>query len=75
MQADVSDAADTVSLDASYHWRSFTFIPPANTVNGNTIARVHFVNKDAGGHIAVVSNFCENRCEKVACRSSNTAVY
>jgi carbonic anhydrase len=57
VQADVSDTADTMSLDgAAYTLAQFHFHTPSeHTVDGKYYPlEIHFVNKDAGGHIAVV---------------------
>jgi len=66
VQADVSDAADTVSLDgASYTLAQFHFHTPSeHAVDGKHYPlEMHFVNKDAGGHIAVVGVFVKTGAE------------
>ena len=66
VQADVNDAADTVSLDgASYTLAQFHFHTPSeHAVNGKHYPlEMHFVNKDAGGHIAVVGVFVKTGAE------------
>ncbi len=66
VQADVSDAADTISLDgASYTLAQFHFHTPSeHTVNGKRYPlEMHFVNKDANGHIAVVGVFVQAGAE------------
>jgi len=57
VQADVSDTADTISLDgATYRLAQFHFHTPSeHTVDGKYYPlEIHFVNKDAEGHVAVV---------------------
>lgn len=66
VQADVSDTADTVSLDgASYTLAQFHFHTPSeHALNGKHYPlEMHFVNKDAGGHIAVVGVFVQTGAE------------
>jgi carbonic anhydrase len=66
VQADVSDAADTISFNgASYTLAQFHFHTPSeHTVNGKHFPlEIHFVNKDAAGHIAVLGVFVKAGAE------------
>ena len=66
VQADVGDTADTISLDgAAYTLAQFHFHTPSeHTVDGKYFPlEIHFVNKDAGGHIAVVGVLVQTGAE------------
>lgn len=57
VQVDVADAADTVMFEStSYTLAQFHFhVPSEHTLDGQHYPlEIHFVNKDASGHIAVV---------------------
>lgn len=62
VEADVSDAADTVTFEGvSYRLAQFHFHTPSeHTLDGKSYPmEIHFVNKDASGHIVVVGVFVQ----------------
>lgn len=66
IQADVSDATNTVTFEGtSYTLAQFHFHAPSeHTVDGKQFPmEIHFVNKDANGHIVVVGVFVQAGAE------------